>query len=779
MVHRSLFSLRAVIAVASVVAAMAILIGPTASAQIPAGYYNSVDASNSTTLRATLHGVIDDHTKLPYTSSGTDTWDCLELADEDPNNAGRILDVYKNESYAKQGGGNSFYQREHSWPKSFGFPNDGFDNLPYSDCHLLFLSDGPYNFARSNKPFRDCVTGCTEYATSVNNGKGGPGQSNWTFGQFSTGGWEVWSGRRGDLARAMFYADIRYEGGTHSILNVSEPDLRLTDSTSLIDSSNTGNNESVGYMGILSVLLQWHIQDPVDADEMQRNDVVMNFQGNRNPFVDHPEWAACLFQGACSGDVTPPAIPTGLMATAGNGFVLLDWQDNNEQDLAGYRVYRSQGGAFTQISGGVLSGSGYNDLSVSNGTTYLYQVTAEDVIGNESSPSGTVQATPQLGGGGLTIPWINELHYDNASTDVGEFVEIAGAAGTDLSGYTLVAYNGSGGASYMTTNLAGLIPNLQGGFGTLSFATPSLQNGPDGVALVDNQGGVIEFLSYEGSFQAINGPASGMTSTDIQVSESSSTLAGESLQLGGLGTKASDFFWQSESAETPALINNNQTLGSPGDTTPPAAPSGLVATATPTQVFLDWSDNGEGDLQGYDVYRATISGGPYAKLTPVTIASSLFIDAAVIAGVSYHYVVTASDLSGNESANSGEAHANPVLCQPDLGFGSHPTAALSICGGDLSTGHDATLALTGLPAAGQLLLFVGLTSTPTPIYELGGASLVPVPPLFVLSLPNPGTGTLALPVPGGGASITLYLQGIVATAQGADTTNAVQLNLLP
>jgi len=56
----------------------------------PDGYYNSVDATNSTTLRLTLHAVIDDHTRFPYTSGGTDTWDILNLADEDPNNIGWI-----------------------------------------------------------------------------------------------------------------------------------------------------------------------------------------------------------------------------------------------------------------------------------------------------------------------------------------------------------------------------------------------------------------------------------------------------------------------------------------------------------------------------------------------------------------------------------------------------------------------------------------------------------------------------------------------------------------
>ncbi|MEZ6021014.1 MAG: endonuclease [Planctomycetota bacterium] len=63
--------------------------------------------------------------------------------------------------------------------------------------------------------------------------------------------------------------------------------------------SQTGSNESVAYMGELDVLLQWHAQDPPDAWEMARNDIVYSYQGNRNPFIDHPEWVDCLFGGNC------------------------------------------------------------------------------------------------------------------------------------------------------------------------------------------------------------------------------------------------------------------------------------------------------------------------------------------------------------------------------------------------------------------------------------------------------------------------------------------------
>ena len=130
-----------------------------ALADPPDGYYDVIDATNSTTLRTTLHTVIDDHERFPYTSSSTDTWDILNLADEDPNNSGNILDVYRNASYPKISGGVRDYNREHTWPKSYGFPDNTSDNYPYTDCHMLFLCDGGYNSSRGNNPYRDCRAG--------------------------------------------------------------------------------------------------------------------------------------------------------------------------------------------------------------------------------------------------------------------------------------------------------------------------------------------------------------------------------------------------------------------------------------------------------------------------------------------------------------------------------------------------------------------------------------------------------------------------------------------
>ncbi|MDQ7050080.1 MAG: endonuclease [Enterobacterales bacterium] len=117
----------------------------TLSAAIPVGYYDTVDANNAASLRITLHDIIKDHQRFPYTASTTDTWDILETADQNPDDATKIITLYKNETYTKVTGGNNFYNREHTWPKSYGFPSNGDTNYPYTDMHHLFLADSGYN----------------------------------------------------------------------------------------------------------------------------------------------------------------------------------------------------------------------------------------------------------------------------------------------------------------------------------------------------------------------------------------------------------------------------------------------------------------------------------------------------------------------------------------------------------------------------------------------------------------------------------------------------------
>ena len=199
-------------------------------------------------------------------------------------------------------------------------------------------------------------------------------------------------------------------------------------------------------------------------------------------------------------------------------------------------------------------------------------VTATDTNGDtivEPDLDAPDQLTPNdvSDPGDLTAPapvkvWINELHYDNNSSDLNEGIEIAGPAGTALEGWSLVAYNGSTGVPYKTFPLSGTLANQQNGYGTLWFSTPGLQNGePDGVALVSPQNAVVQFLSYEGTFLATEGPAAGMESTDIGVTESPTGNALLSLQLTGNGTSYSAFTWTSGLNASPNAPNPGQTFG--------------------------------------------------------------------------------------------------------------------------------------------------------------------------------------------------------------------------
>ncbi len=126
-------------------------------------------------------------------------------------------------------------------------------------------------------------------------------------------------------------------------------------------------------------------------------------------------------------------------------------------------------------------------------------------------------------------PFISEIHYDNAGADVGEAIEVEAPAGFDLTGWQIVLYNGANGAAYNTRTLSGVVPAA--GVVVANYPTDGVQNGsPDGVALVAPGGQVAEFLTYEGTFTAVGGPANGLTGTDIGVEEISSTPVGHSLQ---------------------------------------------------------------------------------------------------------------------------------------------------------------------------------------------------------------------------------------------------------
>lgn len=206
----------------------------------------------------------------------------LHEADEAPGTTLSMLTWYKNSIEPKDASPIA-WDREHLWPVSYGFPERGFCNYPDTDAHAIVAEDPRYNGARGNEPFGWCDDPAQCGAYDVGDHPGTPNRR-------GRGVWQVWPDRRGDVARALFYLDVRYDGSPHKESGCSEPDLVLTDSLELIQTSG-GVNAAVAYMGLRSVLLAWHHGDPVDLRELTRNAIVESYQGNRNPFVDHPEWA--------------------------------------------------------------------------------------------------------------------------------------------------------------------------------------------------------------------------------------------------------------------------------------------------------------------------------------------------------------------------------------------------------------------------------------------------------------------------------------------------------
>jgi len=235
--------------------------------QIPDGYYSAAEGLRGEALQAALYSVVKGHTEFPYSSSGTDTWDILKESDRDPDNVENVILFYTgwsvnaNQEYNNENGWN----REHVWAKSRG--DFGTSPGPGTDTHHLRPSDITVNFARNNRWFDSCTipyvdegleTGCF---TSV---------SSWV--------WQPRAEVKGDVARMIFYMATRYEGEN------GEPDLQV------IDYLPTDDYTKDPVHAKLSTLLVWHQEDSVDAFEQNRNEVVYSYQGNRNPFIDHPEY---------------------------------------------------------------------------------------------------------------------------------------------------------------------------------------------------------------------------------------------------------------------------------------------------------------------------------------------------------------------------------------------------------------------------------------------------------------------------------------------------------
>ncbi|MEH0843087.1 endonuclease [Micromonospora sp. CPCC 205711] len=224
-------------------------------------YYASAVGRTGTALRGSLHTIIRSQTKLSYDQ----VWEALKDTDQDPANANNVILLYTGRSQSKtsNGGGVDDWNREHVWAKSHG--DFGTTTGPGTDVHHLRPEDVSVNSLRGNKDFDAGGSAVTE----------APGCYT------DADSFEPRNAVKGDVARMIMYMAVRYEGDD------GWPDLEMNNSVS---------NGTAPYLGRQSVLLSWNKLDPPDAFEQRRNQrIYERWQGNRNPFVDHPEWATAIW----------------------------------------------------------------------------------------------------------------------------------------------------------------------------------------------------------------------------------------------------------------------------------------------------------------------------------------------------------------------------------------------------------------------------------------------------------------------------------------------------
>ncbi|GAA0566626.1 hypothetical protein GCM10010172_58110 [Paractinoplanes ferrugineus] len=234
---------------------------PTSSSSTDA-YYAAALGKSGAGLRSALHTIISTGvTKLSYDA----VWNALKVTDQDPSNSSNVILLYSGISRSKSlnGGDAGDWNREHVYAKSHG--DFGTTAGPGTDLHHLRPEDVTVNALRDNKDFDS----------------GGSAVSGAAGNYTDSDSWEPRNAVKGDVARMIFYMAVRYEGGD------GFADLEVNDAVS---------NGTKPYIGKLSKLLAWNAQDPPDAFEKNRNQVIYaSYQHNRNPFIDHPEWVSSIY----------------------------------------------------------------------------------------------------------------------------------------------------------------------------------------------------------------------------------------------------------------------------------------------------------------------------------------------------------------------------------------------------------------------------------------------------------------------------------------------------
>lgn len=282
---------------------------------VPNGYYDTIDGLTGEPLKNTLNDIITNHTEYSYTDKDLDdmdVWKMLRDADEDPENSDNIILFYSAYSWPKEcqdtntnllpdicfenGDRDADYvewNREHIWSKSHGEFEDedeyefedsfgGYALGAHTDGHHLVAAERAMNSTKNNRFFDDCHDGINDDNLVDRD-----------YGNYTCGEWyfEPRDAVKGDVARMLFYMATRYEGENDDYV-----DLELTTDLYLYEDLGTKINRSkIPYYENLAVLLRWHMEDPVDEWEIERNESIFQIQNNRNPFIDMPELVSLVW----------------------------------------------------------------------------------------------------------------------------------------------------------------------------------------------------------------------------------------------------------------------------------------------------------------------------------------------------------------------------------------------------------------------------------------------------------------------------------------------------
>lgn len=252
--------------------------------QIPDGYYDSAEGLTGSDLKTALYDII----KNPDVDSYGDLWDDFEKTDKKSD--GTVWEIYSDYTYhfgSDQCGNydseGDCFNREHSFPKSW-FNGD---SPMVSDLFHIYPSDGYVNGQRGNLPYGE-VDDATY--TSTNGSKKGDN----VYGSYNGTVFEPADEFKGDLARSYFYMVTCYENLVASWESNADGADAMLNGTSYPAFENWS----------LQMLMDWDKQDPVSQKEIDRNDSIYKIQGNRNPYIDHPEYVCLVWGDSCTTNLT-------------------------------------------------------------------------------------------------------------------------------------------------------------------------------------------------------------------------------------------------------------------------------------------------------------------------------------------------------------------------------------------------------------------------------------------------------------------------------------------